>query len=193
MNCGPLSFWKRETTLYGSRTFGGQRYGLHTLSAQANKPALHIYFTADPHLVATTNSHSSGVIVFSHHTLLYILQHNDKLNKTFIFSLKPINQVKAWTFGLGSMCTSNSDGGEFISGHVFDILNLCIWFSLHQLPGKMFGAEQEAYSLKPSSLKTTACRKPKTFHLNNKNVNKSRYRPHNPKQYAKRPFGADMS
>lgn len=136
MNCGPLSFWKRETTLYGSRTFGGQRYGPHTLSAQVNTPALHIYFTADLHLVATTNSHSSGVIVFSHYTVLYILQHNDKLNKTFIFSFKPINQVKAWTFGLGSMCTSSSDRGEFISGHVWIFLTFVFGFLSASFLGK---------------------------------------------------------
>lgn len=93
---------RNEPLWQSEKMFGGQRYGLHTLSAQANKPAVHIYFTADLHLVATTNSHSSGVIVFSHYTVLYILQPNDKLKKTFIFSLKPINQVKAWTFGLGS-------------------------------------------------------------------------------------------
>lgn len=130
---------RNKPSMAVGRLAGSDMAYVHTLSAQSNTPALHIYFTADLHLVATTNSHSSGVIVFSHYTVLYILQHNDKLNKTFIFSLKPINQVKAWTFGLGSMCTSSSDRGEFSSG-----LNLCVWFSLQQLPGKMFGAEQEA-------------------------------------------------
>lgn len=40
-------------------TFGrrqAHQHGLHILSAEANKPALHIYFTAALPLIATTNT-----------------------------------------------------------------------------------------------------------------------------------------